>query len=202
MRATAALAQFPSHMDSAWGTICLLLFASMGRNGTIIFLTDYLLVMEWLYGQEKIKQKQILTGSWKVWFSSRKTCWMFCLQWPQNKRWCFLLGNSKENERRIIWGLLLYSLPVILNVVSDTSWHATQRTSIFAKVEVPVAPQSVTSALLSVFLLPSSALMQECSETKIQGEKTNNYFWVVWLVLSISFFSMNKQENQNSKSFL
>lgn len=50
LRATAALVQFPSHMDSAWGTICPLLFASMGRNGTIIFLTDYPLVMEGPYG--------------------------------------------------------------------------------------------------------------------------------------------------------
>jgi len=37
-----------------------------------------------------------------------------------------------------------------------------------AKVEYVVL-QAVASILLSVFLLPSSPLRQECSETKIQG---------------------------------
>lgn len=50
VRAAAALVSFPSHMDRAWGTICPLLFASMGPNSSIIFLTDYLLVMSELYG--------------------------------------------------------------------------------------------------------------------------------------------------------
>lgn len=38
--------------------------------------------------------------------------------------------------------------------------------------------QAVASSLLSVFLMPPplpSRLRQECSRTKIQGEKTNNY---------------------------
>lgn len=50
LRAAAALVSFPSHMDRAWGTICPVLFASMGPNSFIIFLTDYLLVMLELYG--------------------------------------------------------------------------------------------------------------------------------------------------------
>lgn len=50
LRAAAALASFPSHMDRAWATICPLLFASMDPNSSVIFLTDYILVMLELYG--------------------------------------------------------------------------------------------------------------------------------------------------------
>lgn len=57
LRATAALVSFSSHMDRAWGTICPLLFASVGPNSSIIFLTYYFLVMLELYGYKKKKMQ-------------------------------------------------------------------------------------------------------------------------------------------------
>lgn len=124
LRATTALVLLPSHMHSAWGAICLLLFASMGRNGTVIFLTDYVVAME---------------EDYEVSASLPETCWRFCLQWPQTLQRLCLLANSSENERRMMWSLLLFP-PYSFNC--HTGWHATQGSSNFAKAEMSAASQS------------------------------------------------------------
>lgn len=82
----------------------------------------------------------------------------------------FRLANREENARGIIGGLLCFCLPVILNNVSDTSWHATQGASTLLSGG---ADCNLRSPLC--LFLPSSLLMQEWSETKVQGKKTNNY---------------------------
>lgn len=82
----------------------------------------------------------------------------------------FWLANREENARGIIWGLLCFFLPVILNNVSDTSWHATPGASSLLSGG---ADCNLRSPLC--LFLPSSLLMQEWSETKVQGKKTNKY---------------------------
>lgn len=99
LRATAVLLQVPSHMDSAWGTICPLLCLNGPKRHHNLFNrlpSCYRAVWIKKCWQDHWWNQLFMKGVALF----QKTCWMFCLQWPQNRQWLLFTGQRGGEYKR------------------------------------------------------------------------------------------------------
>lgn len=85
--------------------------------------------------------------------------------------WALKQGGEYQSDNLGL--VVVLSLPLILSK-NDINWHTKQETTISFKVAAHMMLQTLTSDLLSVFLLPSSLLIQNSEKPKFRDIRQRN----------------------------